>query len=95
MRGLATRRAGGGRRRTQGAELAYSGVGVGGGGLCGASKTGATPVMTASRMPVTRIPSRGFGDAAAKEGRDGGLEYWVTASTRTTAFATTSVNLSL
>ena len=45
--------------------------------------------MTASRMPEKRMPISRFGDAAAKDGRDEGLDHCIVASTRTTAFAAT------
>ena len=57
-------------------------------------KTGWTVVMTALRMPETWMPSNGFRDAAAEVGRKEGLEYYIVALTRTTAFAATSGNSS-
>ena len=90
VRGRAMRRDGGGRRRTRGAKLAQMsrGDGGGGGGLYGASKMGmmSPAPMSASKMLVMRTPLIGFGEAAAKDGR----EYWTAASTKTTAFDATS-----
>ena len=79
VRGRGTRRDSSGRRRTLGAELAYSGGGNGG-GPWGASKTGTIlPVSMSAGMTLSmQTVLMGLGDAAA----EGGSDTWMAASQR-------------